>query len=251
MSIKREGHTATLLDSGKVLVAGGYSPGDTASCELYDPATGTWTPTGSMVAERSGHKAVLQNDGTVLVAGGKDPDLISTEVYDPTTATWSLAGNLTDQRTAHILTRLANGTTLVAGGLKFPAVTLRSAEVFTPDFAQRMSVEGDGTFNSSFGTVTFSLNVTGTHGPPTGSLTFSDPDANVVFTRVKLRRLIINGDSAIITGTAMLDNGGGKVSFALTAVDNNPDGSSDTFTIAISNGYLEGGTLTSGNITIQ
>jgi hypothetical protein len=251
LHVARHSHTATLLSDGKVLVAGGYTPGATASCELFDPATGTWTLTGSLITGRFSHKAVLQNDGTVLVAGGDDPDLVSTELYDPATGTWSSAGNIMTQRRAHTMTRLADGTALITGGIEFPSVALRSAEIYTPAFAQDMSVDGNGTFNSSAGTATFSMDVTGTHGTPTGSLTYSDPDANVTFARVGLRRLIINGNAATIIGTAMLDNGGGKVSFSLTAVDSSPDGTSDTFTIYLSNGYHESGTLTSGNITIQ
>jgi len=239
------------LSDGKVLVAGGEIPADTAECELYDPATGTWSLTGSMVVKRGGHKAVLQNDGTVLVAGGETPSVVSTELYDPATATWSLAGDLKDQRTGHTLTRLADGTTLVAGGNKFPTIALRSAEIYTPAFAQGMSVDGNGTFNSSAGTATFSMDVTGTHGPPTGSLTYSDPDANVTFTRLRLRKLTISGNTATITGSATLDNGGGNVTFTVTAVDNSADGSSDTFSITLSNGYSASGTLTSGNITVH
>ena len=48
----RYAHTATLLLNGKVLVAGGYNPSSNylSSAELYDPATGTWTPTGASAA---------------------------------------------------------------------------------------------------------------------------------------------------------------------------------------------------------
>ena len=44
-------HTATLLPNGKVLVAGGLdrSVNPSASAELYDPATVTWTATGNLV----------------------------------------------------------------------------------------------------------------------------------------------------------------------------------------------------------
>ena len=49
MSVARDLHTATLLNNGKVLVAGGFMVLCTiASAELYDPATGTWSTTGSM-----------------------------------------------------------------------------------------------------------------------------------------------------------------------------------------------------------
>ncbi len=83
----RQGHTATLLPNGQVLVAGG----DTclyggcpalASAELYNPATGTWAPTGSMNVARSHHTATLLPNGQVLAAGG---DAGSAELYNPAT----------------------------------------------------------------------------------------------------------------------------------------------------------------------
>src|SRR5262245_14831761 len=60
MATDRYIHTATLLPSGKVLVAGGYSlhvVGILRSAELYDPATGIWAATGEMTIERAGHTA--------------------------------------------------------------------------------------------------------------------------------------------------------------------------------------------------
>ena len=63
--------TATLLPGGDVLVAGGrHGSRQVASAELYDPAGGTWTATGSMHVARSGQTATLLPDGKVLVAGG-------------------------------------------------------------------------------------------------------------------------------------------------------------------------------------
>jgi len=60
MTVGREGHTATLLSNGKVLVAGGWNNGGfQSSAELYDPATGTWSTTGSMEIERVYHTATL------------------------------------------------------------------------------------------------------------------------------------------------------------------------------------------------
>jgi N-acetylneuraminic acid mutarotase len=85
--------SVTLLDTGKVLLAGGlaYSPRPThsvASASLYDPATGTWQSTGAMTTARDGHKAVLLQSGQVLVAGGVDigtpsKALTSAELYQP------------------------------------------------------------------------------------------------------------------------------------------------------------------------
>src|SRR5206468_2561525 len=65
-------HTATLLQNGMVLVAGGYDSNlnVSATVELYDPASGTWTATGSLNTGRSAHTATLLQNGMVLVAGG-------------------------------------------------------------------------------------------------------------------------------------------------------------------------------------
>jgi hypothetical protein len=86
----RYSHTATLLPNGNLLVAGGYNPGDPdgalASAELYDPASGTWTTTGSLNAARYRHTATLLPNGNLLVAGGYNPGdpagvLASAELY--------------------------------------------------------------------------------------------------------------------------------------------------------------------------
>ena len=74
LSTARSGYTATLLQNGKVLVAGGYNSTDgvLASAELYDPATGDWTATGSLATARRFHTATLLPNGKVLVAAGFD-----------------------------------------------------------------------------------------------------------------------------------------------------------------------------------
>ena len=60
-----------MLPNGKVLVAGGYNDvGILTSAELYDPASGTWTATGSLTTARQLHTATLLPNGKVLVAGG-------------------------------------------------------------------------------------------------------------------------------------------------------------------------------------
>ena len=95
-------HTATLLPNGKVLVAGGYRLQrlDLASAELYDPASGTWTATGSLATARAGHTATLLPNGKVLVAGGYGNSgyLASAELYDPASGTWTATGSLATAR---------------------------------------------------------------------------------------------------------------------------------------------------------
>ena len=60
MSTARIMHTATLLPSGQVLVAGGDNQiGSPASAELYDPATDSWSPAGSMSTARGDYTATL------------------------------------------------------------------------------------------------------------------------------------------------------------------------------------------------
>jgi hypothetical protein len=93
MSTARAEHTATLLPSGQVLVAGGcqYGPCDDAlaSAEVYDPATHNWLPAGAMNTARALHTATLLPSGQVLVTGGVGSDggfLASAEVYDTVTS---------------------------------------------------------------------------------------------------------------------------------------------------------------------
>ena len=88
MSEWRAVHTATLLDDGRVMVAGGI--GDVASTDLFDPATGEWSPGAAMTVPRYGHTATVVDDGRVLFAGGNtvDADGVGTltnsaEIYDP------------------------------------------------------------------------------------------------------------------------------------------------------------------------
>ncbi len=140
LAVGRTAPTATLLPNGQVLVAGGSGVsggGSTfwATCELYDPAAKTWSPTtGSLAAGRNLHTATLLPNGQVLVAGGEGSSgaLASSELFDPATGTWSPTGSLANARFWHTATLLPNGQVLVAGGLDSLGSALSSAELYTP-----------------------------------------------------------------------------------------------------------------------
>jgi hypothetical protein len=117
----RTGHTATLLGSGQVLIAGGRADDDAKSmtAELYDPATGRFTAaTTLMKAARAQHTATLLRSGQVLFVGGlNDPDEKRTaEVFDPLSATFLAARSRPIARAAHTATLLQDGRVLVDGG---------------------------------------------------------------------------------------------------------------------------------------
>lgn len=114
---RAQGHTATLLGNGKVLIAGGSddSFGLLASAELYDPITGSWSAAGRMGEGRSHHTATLLLDGRVLVAGS-GTDIAPAELYDPSSGQWIATGTMSGLWIHHKATRLPDGRVLVAGG---------------------------------------------------------------------------------------------------------------------------------------
>jgi len=143
MTTGRYNHSATLLPNGKVLVAAGCYAANGAPCqtlasaELYNPATGTFSATGSMAAVRAAHTATLLPNGKVLVAGGADfnstVSLASAELYDPATGAFSATGSMITGRAVHSAALLANAEVLVATGYDFSSSsTLASAELYDP-----------------------------------------------------------------------------------------------------------------------
>ena len=136
LATARDFHSATLLASGKVLVAGGI--GDPyevlAGTELYDPDTGTWSASASLATPRDQQTATLLPSGEVLVVGGRGTDgygLNSAELYDPVSETWRPAASMTDARYDHTATLLDSGRVLVTGGYSGLAL-FASAEIYDP-----------------------------------------------------------------------------------------------------------------------
>lgn len=132
-------HTATLLNNGMALIAGGTGSPNTliplAGAELYDPATGIFTATGSLNTARHRHTATLLNNGRVLIAGGEAGGngistlLASAELYDSATGTFAATDSLNTARLYHKATLLNNGRVLIAGGDNLSGI-LASAELY-------------------------------------------------------------------------------------------------------------------------
>jgi len=140
MNTGRQYHTATILNDGKVLIAGGFSrsggggtTGTVATAELYDPAPGTFSLTGSMNAARQFHTATLLNNGMVLIAGGDNGSGPSAELYDPATGIFTPTGGMNTDRLYHTATLLKSGMVLITGGESVAtSLELTSAELYNP-----------------------------------------------------------------------------------------------------------------------
>jgi hypothetical protein len=116
---RRSGHTATLLQDGRVLVAGRGAALPRPGAEVYDPQTNSWTQVGDMVEPRAWFAAGLLPDGRVLVTGSGDGGYggsPTAEIFDPATGTWALAPNMLSEHGYHEGVTLDDGRFLVVGG---------------------------------------------------------------------------------------------------------------------------------------
>jgi hypothetical protein len=132
------GKTIVLPDARALLIGGGDfdESGSVVNVDIYDPAIGTLSPTGSMHFGRTDMMAVLLHDGRVLVAGGMASDgvtrLASAEIYDPDTQVFSMTGSMLAARDNGVAVTLPNGKVLITGGGRGDGVSFAEAELFDP-----------------------------------------------------------------------------------------------------------------------
>jgi hypothetical protein len=235
MAHAREAHTATLLNDGRVLVAGGMvwainlgGPCDRPTClilealassETYDPATGTFTSTGSLSVKRVFHTATILQDGKVLITGGDDrygTTYSTAETYDPSTGAFTLTGSMENARSAHTATLLSNGKVLVAGGTNDNSP---SAELYDPATGE-FTTTGNMVAGRIFHTATLlndgrvllaggDVAPSGTaataelYDPATGTFTAT---GNMTVARSSHRATLLQNGTVLITGGASSGN---------------------------------------------
>lgn len=131
----RQGHTATLLADGRVLIVGGWAREGTAplaEAEVFDPVTGGFRAVGSLRTGRGGHTASLLPDGRVLVAGGwfgSRGVTPTVEIFDPSTERFSDGPALPQPRDAAVAVGLPDGDILLIGGRHSPAADAVTSSV--------------------------------------------------------------------------------------------------------------------------
>ena len=134
MLVPRASHSATLLQDGRVLVAGGCSTnGATASAEVYDGVTNRWSRVGDMTLPRCSHIAVPLVDGRVFIMGGGEGrlgNLASAEIFDPQSSKFLPLGSMRNNH--YLATRLSDGRVLLTGGQGNRGEVIRSADIFDP-----------------------------------------------------------------------------------------------------------------------
>jgi len=124
MSVARANFTATALDDGRVLLAGGTDgTHELASAEVYDPATGGIAPAGPLAFPQN-HIAVRPaQTSRVLIAGGTagGRQVTSAELFTPAENAFEPASEVDDRDSA---------TRAISIGILGSDATLRAVKTY-------------------------------------------------------------------------------------------------------------------------
>jgi hypothetical protein len=191
MATARASFGAVVLANGKVLVAGGTTGGVIITeCEIYDPATNSWSSTGLMNVARQSPGLVLLGNGTVLAAGGFNGagPQSSAELYDPSTGSWRFTGSMGNAVYSAgfaVLSSSSSETTILrAGGIGSNNTYLSTAEIYTASTGNWISTSSMNGARAGFGIVKLTNGDIFVAGGRTSSVILSTAEQYVQFTGV-------------------------------------------------------------------
>ncbi|AGC48824.1 kelch domain-containing protein [Myxococcus stipitatus DSM 14675] len=140
LGVKRNGHVATLLGEGRVLVTGSVEGAVSSGVELLDMhGLSSVTAMESMKEARFGHTATELFSGQVLVTGGwkdskEEAPRASAELYTPG-GSWTLIPPMKTARAFHTATLLDSGLVLIVGGIAPKGVGIvPTTELYNPPY---------------------------------------------------------------------------------------------------------------------
>lgn len=214
LAMERSGYVGVVLNDGTSLFAGGTNNASAilSSAELFNPATGQFSPCGSMSSARHAASACVLNDGTVLVAGGRQTTPLSTaEIYSG--GTFTPTGQMSTARYSFTSTLLPNGRVLVTGGQISNLGVTAAAEIYDP-FTGQFSPTGSMATGrvghaatllpngkvliTGGGTNSVSVNTAEIYDPVAG--TFSATAGTMSATRAYHQQVLLPNGKVLVTG---------------------------------------------------
>src|SRR5262249_14157852 len=163
--------TATRLQDGTVLIAGGSGLPAATSAERFDPVANIFSAAGTLLTPRVDHTATLLSDRSVLLTRGPDrtvcrpniPPQASMDRYLPGVG-FVGAGSLIASRYVHTASAIGGGRVVLAGTFGWSVIGSRSAETYDPATAVALQSASPPDGKSGTPYSGFTLNGTGGSG---------------------------------------------------------------------------------------